>query len=87
MFSSYNSVCGAQKAIVDIPHLNEKCWLGGTVLGCPAVCQGQAIPWFPCPPIPSFAGRPHMPPAPPAGSRDLPVKGRVQEGWGAVWFY
>lgn len=34
MFSSYNSVCGAQKAIVYIPHLNEKCWLGGTVALC-----------------------------------------------------
>lgn len=34
MFSSYNSVCGAQKAIVSIPHLNEKPWPGGTVALC-----------------------------------------------------
>lgn len=34
MFSSYSSVCGAQKAIVSIPHLNEKCWVGGTVALC-----------------------------------------------------
>lgn len=71
IFSSYNSVFGAQKAIVYILHLNEKCWLGGTVFGCPGCMPGWDIPWFLCPPIRSFVGWPHMPPAPLAGSRDL----------------
>lgn len=86
VFSSYNSVCGAQKAIVYILHLNEKCWLGGTVLGCPAACPGWDIPWFPCPSIRSFVGWPHMPPAPLAGSRDLPTKECSGRGRKGDWF-
>lgn len=80
MFRSYNSVCGAQKAIVYIPHLNEKCWLGGTVLGRPAACQGRDIPWFPCPPIWSFSGWPLQ--------RDLEICPRKSAGvgWGGVGF-
>lgn len=44
MFSSYNSTCGAQKAIVCVSHLHEKCWLGGTAaLYLAAVLQARAV--------------------------------------------
>ena len=47
MFSSYNSVCGAPKPIVYIPHLNEKCRLGGSGALCLAALLHAEVKMYP----------------------------------------
>lgn len=58
--SPYCSVCGAQKAIVWIPHLNEKGWPGSRValLGCRVLCARAQGTLVPMPSLRSFRADP-----------------------------
>lgn len=87
LFSSYNSVCGAQKAIVWIPHLNDKCGRAGRVAlhSLPSACQGQGTPV----PMPSLASAGRFSPERTRGESrgGMPGGGAEEAGLGLFLLY